>query len=43
MHASVADLKRGEAQVLRVRQRIDGELVGGYSVVLVGDHETTEV
>jgi hypothetical protein len=37
MHASVADLKAGEAQVLRVRQRIDGELVGGYSVVLVGD------
>jgi hypothetical protein len=36
LHASVDDLRPGEAQVLRVRQRIDGELVGGYSVVLVG-------
>ena len=37
LHASVADLEPSEAQVLRVRQRIDGELVGGYSVVLIGD------
>jgi hypothetical protein len=25
---------------VRVRQRIDGELVGGYTVVLVGHHRT---
>jgi hypothetical protein len=35
-HASVADLRPDQAQVLRVRQRLDGDLVGGYSVVLVG-------
>jgi hypothetical protein len=36
LHASVADLKRKEAQVVRVRQHVDGEIAGGYSVVLVG-------
>ncbi|MDQ1831489.1 hypothetical protein [Massilia scottii] len=35
-HASIADIKRGEAQVLRVRQKIGGEIVGGYTVVLIG-------
>jgi hypothetical protein len=35
-HASIADIKRGEAQVLRVRQKIDGDVVGGYTVVLIG-------
>jgi hypothetical protein len=34
-HASVGDMKKGEAQVVRLRQRVDGELVGGYSVVLL--------
>lgn len=36
LHASVAHLDDNEAQVVRVRQRIDGEIVGGYSVVLIG-------
>jgi hypothetical protein len=36
-HASVRNLRGNEAQVLRVRQRIDGDVIGGYSVVLVGD------
>jgi hypothetical protein len=36
LHASVRDLAPNEAQVVRVRQRIDGALVGGYSVVLIG-------
>ena len=36
VHAAVQDLDDGEAQVLRVRQRIDGEVVGGYTIVLVG-------
>lgn len=35
-HASIQDMKHGEAQVLRVRQRINGELIGGYTVVLIG-------
>jgi hypothetical protein len=35
-HASIGDLRHGEAQVLRLRQRIDGDVIGGYSVVLVG-------
>ena len=34
-HASIGDMKRGEAQVLRLRQRVQGEIVGGYSVVLL--------
>jgi len=34
-HASIGDLKSGEAQVLRLRQRIQGEIIGGYSVVLL--------
>jgi hypothetical protein len=36
LHASVGHLEPGEAQVVRVRQWIDGEIVGGYSVVLIG-------
>jgi hypothetical protein len=36
LHASVRHLEPNEAQVVRVRQRIDGEVVGGYSVVLIG-------
>jgi hypothetical protein len=35
-HASVMNLKQKEAQVFRIRQRVDGEVVGGYSVVLIG-------
>jgi hypothetical protein len=35
-HASVASLEGKEAQVLRIRQRLQGEVVGGYSVVLIG-------
>jgi len=35
-HASAANLKAKEAQVLRVRQRVQGEIVGGYSIVLIG-------
>ena len=34
MHAA-ADLKKGEAHVVRVRQRVEGTLVGGYTVVLL--------
>jgi hypothetical protein len=26
-----------EAQVVRARQKIDGDVVGGYSVVLIGN------
>jgi hypothetical protein len=36
LHASVAHLDSNEAQVVRVRQKVDGEVVGGYSVVLIG-------
>jgi len=35
-HASTMDLGSKEAQVLRVRQRVNGEVIGGYSVVLIG-------
>ena len=35
-HASVKSLKRDEAYVARIRQRVDGDVVGGYSVVLLG-------
>ncbi|NJC73111.1 hypothetical protein HC031_25830 [Planosporangium thailandense] len=38
LHAYIPDLKPGEAQIIRTRQRIDEELVGGYTVVLIG-HE----
>jgi hypothetical protein len=34
LHAA-ADLDTGEAHVIRVRQRVEGTLVGGYTVVLV--------
>lgn len=34
-HASAPDLQPREAQVLRIRQRVGGEIVGGYSVVLI--------
>jgi len=36
LHASIKDLKKAEAQILRVRQRIEGDIVGGYTVVLIG-------
>jgi hypothetical protein len=34
-HASIEDMKPHEAQVLRIRQRLAGEVIGGYSVVLL--------
>jgi hypothetical protein len=34
-HASVEGLQRGEANVVRVRQRVDGKVIGGYTVVLM--------
>jgi hypothetical protein len=37
VHASVAELKANEAQVVRVRQRVNGDVIGGYSIVLIGD------
>lgn len=36
LHASIANMKPGEAHVLRVRQRVANRLVGGYTVVLLG-------
>jgi hypothetical protein len=36
LYALAADLRPGEAQVLRVRQRLDGTLIGGYTVAIVG-------
>jgi hypothetical protein len=36
LHAYAGDRGRGEAQVLRARQQLDGEVVGGYTVVLLG-------
>jgi hypothetical protein len=35
-YAAAQDITDGEAQVLRVRQRIEGVVVGGYTVVLTG-------
>ena len=34
-HASIADLQSREAQVIRLRKRIRGNVLGGYSVVLL--------
>lgn len=34
-HAAAEDLEPQQAQVLRIRQRVGGEIVGGYSVVLI--------
>jgi hypothetical protein len=34
LHAA-ADLEHGQAHVVRVRQRLDGTLIGGYTVVLM--------
>ena len=34
-HASVGDLGPRDAAVLRLRQRVDGNVVGGYSVILI--------
>ena len=31
----VGDFQRGEAQVLRLRQHIPGEIIGSYSVILI--------
>ena len=36
VHASIQNIGPKEAQVIRVRQRIDGDVVGGYSLVLMG-------
>jgi hypothetical protein len=36
LYARAAEVGAGEAQVVRIRQRIDGVLAGGYTVVLVG-------
>ncbi|GAC1421882.1 MAG: hypothetical protein NVSMB5_15240 [Candidatus Velthaea sp.] len=35
-HASCAKLRRGEAQVLRLHQKFEGVVTGGYTVVLIG-------
>jgi len=35
-HASIADLHPGEAQVLRLRHRVNDEVIGGCTVVLLG-------
>ena len=37
-HASITDLGRNQAQVVRIRQKLDGDVVGGYSVILLGRH-----
>ena len=42
LHASIANLDRNEAQIVRVRQRVDGEIAGGYSVVLVGPSDDAD-
>jgi len=34
-HAVASDLSAHQAQVVRIRQRVAGEIVGGYSVVLI--------
>jgi hypothetical protein len=34
-HASVGDLGPRDAAMLRLRQRVGGNLIGGYSVVLL--------
>jgi hypothetical protein len=34
-HASIGDVQRGEAQVLRLKQHIPGEIIGSYSVILI--------
>ncbi|PYL09045.1 MAG: hypothetical protein DME33_05640 [Verrucomicrobia bacterium] len=34
-HAIIPNLKSHEAQVLRIRQRVGGEMIGGYSVVMI--------
>ena len=36
IHASIQSIGAHEAQVVRVRQRINGDVVGGYSLVLMG-------
>ncbi len=35
-HASIEDIGAKQAQILRIRQRINGSVVGGYSIVLIG-------
>jgi hypothetical protein len=35
-HADIQDIGPQQAQVLRIRQRINGNVIGGYSVVLIG-------
>jgi len=36
LHVSSPNVGANEAQVVRVRQRLDGDLIGGYTVVLIG-------
>ena len=36
VHASIQNIAANEAQVIRVRQRVNGDVVGGYSLVLMG-------
>lgn len=35
-HASIDDIHANQAQVLRLRQRINSNVIGGYSVILIG-------
>lgn len=35
LHASTQNVKHGEAHVLRVRQTLDGDVLGGYTVVIL--------
>jgi hypothetical protein len=35
-HAGIKDIGPKQAQVLRIRQKVDGSVIGGYSVVLIG-------
>lgn len=35
-HASVQSLTRGEGYVIRVRQHVEGRIVGGYSLAMLG-------
>lgn len=34
-HANAPDLKKKQAQVLRIRQKVAGEIVGGYTVLMI--------
>jgi hypothetical protein len=34
-HAVAENLEKHEAQVLRIRQKVAGEVVGGYTVLMI--------